>query len=132
MHSQAPQTELSRRERQIMNIVHRLGRVTAAERRRTRASAEAMMRISVALTAVAPSSATAVGAIDAVVKEVSDVCMSAALLAGAMDEMCEAVELVGGQLSLVHVEQRGDRFFRRAGEKGGDDVAERRATGALH
>ena len=31
MHSQAPQTELSRRERQIMNIVHRLGRVTAAE-----------------------------------------------------------------------------------------------------
>ena len=31
MNSQAPQNELSRRERQIMNIVHRLGRVTAAE-----------------------------------------------------------------------------------------------------
>jgi predicted transcriptional regulator len=31
MHSQAPQAELSRRERQIMNIVHRLGRATAAE-----------------------------------------------------------------------------------------------------
>jgi BlaI family transcriptional regulator, penicillinase repressor len=31
MHSQAQQTELSRRERQIMNIVHRLGRVTAAD-----------------------------------------------------------------------------------------------------
>jgi predicted transcriptional regulator len=31
MHSQAPQSELSRRERQIMNIVHRLGRATAAE-----------------------------------------------------------------------------------------------------
>jgi predicted transcriptional regulator len=31
MHAQTPPPELSRRERQIMNIVHRLGQATAAE-----------------------------------------------------------------------------------------------------